>query len=317
MNPIFHRFFAVCLLGAGAAWSSSLLAQEHGDPAQPSAPAHQGEPPPHVPAGVTAVRDIEFAKAGPVSLMMDLYIPAQATQPLPLVVFIYGGGWMNGSKNNCPPTTINVVTRGYVLACIEYRHSSEATFPGQIEDCKAAIRFLRANAGKHFIDPNRIAVWGVSSGAHLACLLGVTEGVKELEGTLGDHLKESSRVQAVVDCCGPADLQLFLASASPAKWSAQLLLGGGGGVTDAVRQLGVKASPVTYAGKNAPPFLIVHGDKDAIVPMDQSESMYKALHDAGASDVTLHVAKGLGHQPPVGESVDVIYGFLDKRLKEN
>ena len=260
--------------------------------------------------GVKTYRDVEYAKVGRKSLLLDVYAPAGAAEPLPLIVWIHGGGWRGGDKKDCP--AIRMATNGYVVASINYRFTQEAIFPAQIEDCKAAIRFLRGNAKKYSIDPDRVGVWGHSAGGHLAALLGTSGGVKELEGKVGEFPDQSTRVQAVADFSGPADFLLFLKKMTPGSTSPLVQLLGGTG--EAARNLGVKASPVTYVGKDAPPFLIVHGDKDGLVPITQAESMRDALKKAGA-DVTLFVVKGAGHDIINPATIKMTGDFFDKHLR--
>lgn len=269
-----------------------------------------------VPEGVKVVRDVEFAKVGAKSLLLDVYMPAVAPkEPLPLIVWIHGGQW-NMVAVDKSYTAGNAVVpsaaRGYVVASINYRLSQEAIFPAQIHDCKAAIRFLRAHAKEYSVDPNRIAAWGESAGGHLAALLGTTNGTKTLDGNVGDCLKESSRVQAVVDFCGPTDFPLFLKTAAPdIKNVIKGLLGGEG---DSVKDLAILASPVSHASKGAAPFLIVHGSDDGAVPPSQAESLNKALADAKA-DVTLLIIKGARHGVMQGDVIQTANDFLDKNLR--
>src|SRR5206468_3600241 len=115
-----------------------------------------------IPVGVKAERDLEYARAGDMALLLDLYRPEAARGPLPLIVWVHGGGWSAGSKENSQAILLS--GRGYAVASINYRLSGVATFPAQIEDCRAAIRWLRANAAKYNLDPNRIGVWGGSAG---------------------------------------------------------------------------------------------------------------------------------------------------------
>ena len=147
-----------------------------------------------------AQRDLVYARAGAKDLLLDLYLPEGAPRPLPLVVWIHGGGWRNGAKEQTPARRL--VERGYAVASINYRLSGEAIFPAQIHDCKAAVRWLRANAAKYGLDAGRVAAWGSSAGGHLVALLGTSGGIMELEGGLG-NADQSSRVQAVVDFFGP------------------------------------------------------------------------------------------------------------------
>ncbi len=154
-------------------------------------------------------KDLEYGPHG-VGNRLDLYLPPKADAPTPLVIWIHGGGWEAGNKDN--PPGLGLLKKGYALASINYRLSQEAKFPAQIEDCKAAIRFLRANAKKYNLDPDHFGVWGASAGGHLVALLGTTGGVKELEGD-GPNKEESSAVQAVVDWFGPTDMLQMKAQA--------------------------------------------------------------------------------------------------------
>src|SRR5205085_12369694 len=136
-------------------------------------------------------------------MLLDLYVPEKVQKPLPLLIWIHGGAWMSGSKDS-PSPALQFTAKGYAVAQVGYRLSQDAKFPAQIHDCKAAVRWLRANAQKYNLDPNKFAAWGASAGGHLVALLGTTGAAAELEGHVSD-LKESSRVQAVVDWCGPTD----------------------------------------------------------------------------------------------------------------
>ena len=197
---------------------------------------------------------------------------------------------------------------------INYRFSQHALFPAQIEDCKAAIRWLRANAAKYHLDPDHIGVWGASAGGHLVALLGTTGGVKEFEGKDG-NLDQSSRVQCVVDWFGPADmLTMGKLADKPDTVVAKLI---GGPVQDN-QEKARAASPLTYVSKDSAPFLIMHGDKDDTVPLAQSEKLAAALKKAGV-EVQLCVIKGNGHGGPgftSPESWKLIEDFFAKHLGE-
>src|SRR5882724_887911 len=159
-------------------------------------------------------RDVEYARVGNRPLLLDLYLRDASTEPAPVVVWIHGGGWSSGDK--FPTPAARLVAAGYSVASVEYRLTGEAKFPAQIYDCKAAIRWLRANARKYNIDSAHIGVWGHSSGGHLVSLLGTSGNVEELEGAEG-NLDQSSRVQAVVDFSGPTDLLRTDASGTKPK----------------------------------------------------------------------------------------------------
>jgi acetyl esterase/lipase len=188
---------------------------------------------------------------------------------------------------------VPLVEKGYAAASINYRLSQQALFPAQIEDCKAAIRWLRANAKKYHLDPRHIGVWGASAGGHLVALLGATGGVKDLEGEEG-NLDQSSRVQAVVDWFGPTDFATIGKGLSDPKSPVSRLIGGS---PQENKEKAAKASPITYVGKDAAPTLIMHGDKDNLVPISQSEELAAALKKAGV-EVTFQVVKGNGHGGP-------------------
>lgn len=271
------------------------------------------EPPPQPPPGVTAFRDISYTGDREARHLLDVYVPDNAKEPLPLIVWIYGGAWMCLDKTSAKGgPALPSSAHGYVVACIDYSHTQEAIFPAQVHDAKAAIRFLRAHAKEYHIDPNQIGAWGESSGAYLAAMLGTTGGVAELEGTEGNCLEQSSRVQAVVDFCGPSDFPLRIKTTPElAKGPNVAFLGGWG---DEVMDRAIKASPVTYASKDAPPFLIVHGDKDKGVPFNQGESMFNALKDKGA-DVTFVPVKDGGHAVMTPQNIRTANEFLAKHLK--
>jgi acetyl esterase/lipase len=264
---------------------------------------------PKLPEGVKAQTDLEYVKDGHERQKLDLYLPEKAEGPLPLIVWIHGGGWQGGSKNGCP--VLFLTTKGYAVASINYRLSQHAQFPAQIEDCKTAIRWLRANAKKYNLDSDHVGVAGGSAGGHLVALLGTTGGVKELEGK-GGHSDQSSRVQAVVDLFGPADLTKM--GGKPDSAVAKLL----GGPVQENKEKAAKASPVTYVSKESAPFLILHGDKDPTVPYSQSEMLEEALKKAGV-EVTLVNVKGAGHggkEFQTEENRKRIADFFEKHLKK-
>jgi acetyl esterase/lipase len=244
---------------------------------------------------------------------LDLYLPDKADAPTPLIVWVHGGGWLQGDKKGGP--AMPFVAKGYAVASINYRLSKEATYPAQIEDCKAAVRFLRANAKKYNLDPDRFGAWGGSAGGHLVALLGTTGDVKELDGK-GDNLDVSSRVQAVCDWYGPTDLgQMGGSHDKPDSPEAKLI---GGPLQDNKDKV-ARANPITYVTKTAAPFLIMHGDQDKSVPPGQSELLQEALKKAGV-EVTYEVVKGAGHggkEFNTPESLELVEKFFDKHLKKS
>lgn len=269
-----------------------------------------------LPKDVVVTKDIEYARAGDLPLRLDLYVPQSAPKPRPLVVWIHGGGWRTGSKEQCRATPL--VQHGYVVASINYRLTHEGRWPAQIEDCKAAIRWLRSQADVYGIDPQRIGVWGSSAGGHLAAMLGTSGDVKELEGALG-NLDRSSRVQAVCDWCGPSDLTAMAAQApkrgqsdpnAPDAPEAFLL---GGPVRDLLDKARA-ASPITYVTPDDPPFLIMHGDNDRVVPYQQSVLLDEALRKAGVES-KLHTVAGGGHAFGGQALHEMVLDFFDRHLK--
>lgn len=224
---------------------------------------------------------------------LDLYLPASGEGPFPVVVWLHGGGWKGGDKRlagAAPPLLLR--SRGFAIASVNYRLTGEAAFPAQINDVKAAVRWLRANARQYRLDPGRIGAWGISAGGHLAALLGTSGGVAALEGAGIGNGGESSRVEAVVDWFGPADLPRFeehgaATGCREVKGLEEVaaLLGG----SPAERpQAARAASPLTYVTPDDPPFLIQHGTEDCTVPWLQSEVLKEALAAAaGEQNVSL------------------------------
>jgi acetyl esterase/lipase len=237
---------------------------------------------------VTIVRDLPYVEPANQRNRLDLYLPEHIQGGLPVVVWIHPGGWQQGSKEFCP--AVLLVTKGYAVASINYRLSQDAVFPAQIEDCKAAIRWLRAKASKYRLDAAHIGAWGASAGAYLANLLGTTGGIRDLEGARG-NLEQSSRVQAVVDWFGPADFTVpYKVDSEAASMVAQLI-----GRADANnKEKFRRASPMTYVDRDAAPFLIMHGAEDDVVPVAQSAAFAAALKKAGV-EANLVIVPGNGH----------------------
>lgn len=259
--------------------------------------------------------DLVFARPGDEVLRLDMALPAEGAGPFPAVVCLHGGGWTGGSRKQMAQTLEVLARRGYVAVAPDYRLAPRHRFPACLHDCKAAVRWLRANAGAHRIDPRRVAVVGLSAGGHLACLLGVTGGDASLEGS-GDNAGHSSAVQAVVSLGGPVDL------ASEAMWSEEVLkrnlepLFGGGPKThlDAYRQ----ASPLRHELRQPPPFLLVHGTADKVVPAEQVREMGSRLR-AACGQAELLLLEGEGHTwagAALLRSIDTMLTFLDETLKK-
>lgn len=274
---------------------------------------------PKVPENVVLHRDIEYGRAGQRPLLLHLLLPREPrTKPLPVVVFIHGGAWRGGSRDVGISALAPLVASGhYAGVSVGYRLSQEAIWPAQIHDCKAAIRWVRAQAAKYGFDPNKIGVWGSSAGGHLVSLLGTSGDVEELEGENGSP-GFSSRVQCVVDFCGPSDFLEFAKfkrtalppTASPDSPESLLL---GGPVLER-QEAARQASPVTYASADDPPFLIVHGTDDPLVPFSQGELLYAALKKAGAKPLLVKIEGG-GHGIGGPEVSKRVRAFLDKHLR--
>jgi acetyl esterase/lipase len=277
----------------------------------------------NLPEGATVLRDVVYAQVGERKLPLDLYLPPKQTEPVPVVVWIHGGSWKSGQKGNAGPAR-PLVSRGYAVVDVEYRLSGEAIFPAQVEDCKAAIRWIRANAKEHNLDADHIGVWGSSAGGHLAAFLGTSGDVKEFETETNG--KFSSRVQAVCDWFGPTDLLKMNAQAVPgakmdhdAPGSPESQLLGGPIQKEPFRTRAGKANPMTYVTKDDPPLLIVHGDNDLLVSHRQSEMLQDSLAKAGVVS-ELKIVKNGGHGFGGGDvSREDLFEqaarFFDKHLK--
>lgn len=266
------------------------------------------------PEGTRIERDLVYGNAGGLDLTLNLFLPPGDTVK-PLIIWIHGGAWLQGSKDGPSPAQ-QFVGSGYAVAHVGYRLSQVAKWPAQIHDCKAAVRWLRANAEKYHLDPKRFAAWGGSAGGHLVAVLGTSGGVPELEGTCND-LKTSSSVQAVVDWFGPTDfLQMSKFRSSIAHDEAkspesQLI----GGPIQEHKEVAAKANPIAYVGRGEtpPPFLIMHGTKDELVPFNQSELLNDALKAAHA-DLTFSPVNGAGHGFGGEQNIAPVREFLTRVL---
>ena len=269
-------------------------------------------------AAITVSRDIVYAAPGNVPVRLDLYVPGGLAKPPPIVIYIHGGGWQAGSKER--PVALGLTQQGFALASIDYRLSPVAIWPAQIDDCKAAVRWVRANASKYGYDAGKIGVIGDSAGGHLVALLGTTAGDPKLEGDEG-NAGVSSTVQAAVDYYGPTNFISLVDQVTPQQRSnienpVTRLFGGpiwnGGPVADK-QEVAKEASPVYHVTPQSCPFFIVHGDQDKVVPPQQSEEFYRALQKAGVPS-TLVIVKGGGHgfnDPP---SALAATNFLKQQL---
>ena len=263
------------------------------------------------------------------SLALDLTVPGGVPGPFPVVLWIHGGGWNSGSRSPVPTPVAALCGHGYAVAAIDYRLSTVAPWPAQIQDCKGAVRFLRANAATYGLDGDRFAAWGASAGGQLAAMLGTSGGVgtatfgngsADLEGTTGGNGGISSRVQAVVAWYGPTDflaMRFYPAPGAPDPDSAsspesKLL----GGPIQGLPELAATANPISFVSADDPPFLVMHGTDDEQVPFNQSELLVDALNGQGVP-VTWTPVAGAGHGtgPFTTTALDAdVLAFLDVAL---
>lgn len=291
---------------------------------QPAARKAAAAPEVKLPPGVRMERDVPYIPNGDEAQRLDLYLPERpAGKPLPLIVHIHGGGWMGGSKFPC--AVANMASRGYVVASIEYRFSQKAIFPAQIQDCQAAVRWLRANSKQYGLDPERVGVVGGSAGGHLSALVGLAGGKKAFP-MIGGNEEQSDRVQCVCDIFGPANFATVIQQAADDKnvknifpfnkkgdpYSALI-----GTSLDADKAKTAAVSPVTYVSEDNPPMLILHGTYDALVPYAQSVELSAALRAKGVP-VWLQTLPGSGHggggfgKPQI---IALMMNFFDKHLQ--
>ncbi len=280
------------------------------------ASAFAQEGPKTVPSDVELVSDVVFGKGGDRDLKMHILKPKKAIEePMPVVVFIFGGAWRTGSRDAGIKPLSALAQKGYFCVSIEYRFSQEALFPAQLEDVKCAIRFLRSKAAEYHINPDKIGVWGQSSGAYLAVMLGTTGDMKDFEGK-GGATEFSSRVNAVVDWFGPTDFTKMDVAGSkmkhdPADSPESRLIGG---AIQENKDKCAKASPLTYVTSDDPPFLIMHGDRDPVVPYNQSELLVAALKKAKVKCVFEPVPGG-GHGFVGPQHEKKVLAFFDEQLR--
>jgi acetyl esterase/lipase len=286
-------------------------------------------------------RTLTYASRDGADLLLDLYLPANPIRrPIPVIVFLHGGGWSGGTRTTGPDFNRYFAQDGFAMASIEYRLTPSITFPANVEDVRTAVRWLKANAAAHALDPDRICLWGTSAGGHLAAVAGLAP-----RGTLegADNLTHSSAVRCVLDAYGPTRFDVMDAQTrdesgtlqapivtitvgagargrgrgavphdDPASPESRLLGAAVPSVPDRVRA----ASPLTYVGKDAPPFLIMHGLADASVPHGQSVMLYEALKSAG-HDVTLRLIDGLPHTFFNRSDLDEAAGPFQMQVREH
>jgi acetyl esterase/lipase len=270
------------------------------------------------PPNSIVIREITYCKVGGRDLRMDAYLPKnRTTNPSPALIYIHGGAWITGDKDEGPieqdlPT---LLARGYAVFSINYRLAPFSLFPSQIEDCKCAVRSLRANAVKYGIDARSIGVWGSSAGGHLAALLGTTNGIRAFEG-YGGYPGVSSAVQAVATYFAPTDL-------TTSDWGffdkIGFLL-----VFGISRNWGA-ASPINYVTRDDAPFFVVAGDRDDRVDIRQAQWFYAKLQTVGVPAELLIIKnsdhefapKGGGLNPSRSEVTHRLADFFDRKMRSN
>ena len=263
---------------------------------------------------VTVEEGVIFGKGGGRWLRCDIYLPPGRPERAPAVLLLHGGAWRSGDRSQLRGYGILLSREGYVCVCSEYRLSGEAPWPAQIEDVKAAIRWMRANADRLGIDPERIAVSGNSAGAHLALVAAGTAGTSRFEGE-GGNPGVDTRVAAALAIYAPVDLTHAVVGRDPDGTNAVRELMGPAAREEEYRH----ASPLTYATTGFPPTLLIHGNEDEVVSHQHSIRMYEALEHAGVP-VELHIYAGQPHAfdatPEFGrQCASVMRLFLDRYVR--
>jgi acetyl esterase/lipase len=254
---------------------------------------------------------------GEQSLRLDLHLPPPGLEAQGLIVWVHGGAWRSGSRASAG--LLELVEKGWAVASVDYRLSPVARFPAQVHDIKAAIRFLRARAAEHGYPAWRFAIAGSSAGGHLAALVGVSNGHPGLEGRVGNEPDVSSDVQGIVSLYGASNLTSILAQSTPHGLSVrvpalELLLGG---QPDRVPELARLASPVFHVEATDPPLLLLHGDQDNQMPINQAHELEGAYRRLGLT-AQLVVVHGAGHGGPLmttSERLAQVTEFLDRHVK--
>ena len=275
------------LLVTSSAWAQNLSTQKQN--AQTAAEKNQ----------VELHLDEPYADNENPKQKVDLYLPKKRNtdKPLPVVALIHGGGWVNGDRLGYAAAAIQFARTGdYASVAVGYRLTKEAHWPSQIFDCKAAIRWIRAHAKEYNLDPNKIAVMGSSAGGHLSSLIGTSGDVRELEGGLGPSTTFSSRVQCVVNLCGPEDFTQALMFDKDMKpiLKDDAVIGLLGGNYEEKPAEALAASPVTHVTDDDPPFITFHGTADKRVAFLHAEAIHAALKQAGVPSLLVPITDG-GH----------------------
>lgn len=304
--------FATCCWGA---WSNTAFAQRPSErESSRSSDSRRGPP-------VTTEDNLVYGKVGDRELKLDMARPATGDGPFPAILFIHGGGWSGGNRERWKTEIVDAAQRGFVAVTVSYRltepdKSGKATnpFPAAVNDVKCAARWLRANAAKYQVNPNKFGAAGDSAGGHLSLMLGLTDASAKLEGD-GGSPDQSSRVQAVVNIFGPTDMrELHRTCPDAAPIVAKFL----NGTPDEAAENYRASSPITYASKTSAAVLTIHGTDDKLVPPGQAELLDRKLKEVGGSH-TLLLIEGEGHGFLKRESRvkqrDEMYAFFIRQLK--
>ena len=294
--------FPLKALSLVAAISTVLTAAQGADPALV------------VPAGVSFQPDIEYASPAGEHLALDLARPKSAAGPLPAIVCIHGGGFRAGNRQHHDRLCLLLAERGYVAVTVSYRLAPKHQFPAAVHDVKGAVRWLRANASKYSVDPERIGATGDSAGGHLAMFLGTTGDIKEFDAAECGNLDQSSRVQCVVDVYGPSDLTKSYGKSVDAAEVLPLFLGGN---LETARHRHILASPLYWVTPRAAPTLAIHGTQDPYVAHEQAEWIVDKLRAADV-EAELLTLEGAGHGfkgDDAGRAQQAMLAFFDKQLK--
>lgn len=267
---------------------------------------------------ITSIKNLNYVKNGDEKHKLDLYLPT-TPQKSPLIVFVHGGGWRSGDKKAFDHA-IELVNNGYAVASVNYRLSNKSKFPAQIHDIKTAIRWLRFNANKYNINKEKVGIWGISAGGNLASLVGVSSGVSEFEGSFLGNKQQASNVQAVVDWFGPVDPTKIIPLQKNANknysvyYDAAGQLLGNKPLKDYSNYTIATMNPLTYIDKDDPPFLIMHGGEDGVVPVNQSRLFYNKLKKINI-DVIYKEYPNEVHHLGKDKHVKEVLGFFNKHLK--
>jgi acetyl esterase/lipase len=270
---------------------------------------------PAVPEGVTFKSGIEYTNPDNQHLQLNMASPKNTDGPSPAILCIHGGGFRAGKREGYDGQCIRLAQHGYVALTVSYRLAPKYPFPAAIHDVKAAVRWIRANASKYRIDPDRIGVTGGSAGGHLAQFLAVTGDVKEFEGD-GGNGEQSSRVACVVNYFGPSDFTKSYGKSVDAAEVLPLFLGGN--LTTA-RQKHIRASPLYWVTPSAAPTLCIHGTEDKYVAHEQAVWLVDRLQAAGV-EAELFTMKGAGHGfrgEDARKADKAMVAFFDNHLKKS